>query len=124
MSKEIELGNKGESFARQHLEGKGYKILETNWRHGNAEIDIIAKDGDTLVFVEVKTRGKAVAEKPQEAVGQKKRQLMVRAANAYTVKIQHDWEIRFDVVAIVYYQNPPKIEHIEDAFFPDWTWKV
>lgn len=122
MAKHIDLGNRGEDLAKAVLIKKNYTILEMNWRSGNAEVDIIAKDGETLVFVEVKTRSGHNVQKPQEAVGRKKQKLMVRAATTYAQKINHDWEIRFDVIAIILYKNPPIIEHIVDAFYPDWTW--
>jgi putative endonuclease len=122
MAKHIDLGNKGEDLAKALLLQKKYQILETNWRSGRAEIDIIAKDGEALVFVEVKTRGSETTEKPQEAVGRKKQKLMVRGATVYAQQINHDWEIRFDVIAITHYRNPPTVNHIVDAFYPDWTW--
>jgi putative endonuclease len=59
MAKHIDLGNEGEDLAKALLLQKNYQILETNWRNGRAEIDIIAKDGETLVFVEVKTAEKS-----------------------------------------------------------------
>lgn len=122
MAKHIDLGNKGEDLAKTLLLQKKYQILETNWRNGRSEIDIIAKDGEILVFVEVKTRGSETNEKPQEAVGRKKQKLMVQGATFYAQQINHDWEIRFDVIAITHYKSPPTIEHIIDAFYPDWTW--
>lgn len=122
MENHIDLGNKGENLAKALLEKKNYKILATNWRSGRAEVDIIAKDGETLVFVEVKTRSNDTTQKPQEAIGRKKQKLMVKAATVYAEKINHDWEIRFDVIAIIHYKNPPTINHIVDAFYPDWTW--
>ncbi|MFK7950723.1 MAG: YraN family protein [Saprospiraceae bacterium] len=122
MAEHNDLGTQGENLAKAYLEEKNYIILETNWRSGRAEVDIIAKDGDCLVIVEVKTRSKDTVRKPQEAVGRKKQKLLVRAAGVYAEKIGHDWEVRFDVIAITKYKNPPKIEHIVDAFYPNWTW--
>jgi putative endonuclease len=123
MTKQIILGDAGEEMAKALLLKKGYQILETKWRNGRGEIDLIAKDKDTLVFVEVKTRSSDAVQKPEQAVGRQKQRLMVQAAVAYANQIQHDWEIRFDVVAITNYTPPPKIEHFEDAFYPDWTWR-
>ncbi|MCP3930910.1 MAG: YraN family protein [Bacteroidetes bacterium] len=119
MAKHIETGKKGEQLAREYLEKKGYRILETNWRHSRAEIDIIAKEEEVLVFIEVKTRSYDTLGKPEEFVTPHKEQLMVKAASVYMEKINHDWEIRFDIIAIIIPdKGEPVLQHIEDAFFP------
>ena len=68
MAKHNEIGQFGEQAASDYLEQKGYKILDRNWRHGRAEIDIVAMDGVTLVFAEVKTRSNDLFERPESAV--------------------------------------------------------
>ena len=120
MAKHIEVGNIGEDLAKQFLENKGYEILETNWRFGQMELDIIAKDKDVLVFVEVKTRSSNKIAEPYISVGKRKMRLLVRAASEYAIRIGHDWEVRFDVLSIVLNTKTPKIQHIEDAFYPSW----
>lgn len=118
MAKHIELGKKGEDLASSFLELKGYEILERNWRFRRAEIDIIAKHNEKLIFVEVKTRSTDFFGNPEEAVHIKKQDLIARAAGAYILKVQHDWLIRYDVISILLFPDSTySIEHIEDAFF-------
>lgn len=113
------LGKRGEQLAVSFLEKKGYKILETNWTFGKAELDIIAMDRKALVFIEVKTRNNNNLNPPETAVNSKKEKLMASAGAAYMRKINHDWEIRFDIISVIYKnENDFHIEHFEDAFFP------
>ena len=111
-----ELGKIGEELAVEYLLGKGYQILERNWRSGHKEIDIIALDGDTLVAVEVKTRKSNDFGEPDIAVGADKQRMLVWAADAYVRYRQLDVDVRFDIVSIVFTDTDRKIEHIEDAF--------
>jgi putative endonuclease len=120
MSKNIELGNQGERIAKDYLVKKDYQILETNWRFSRAEVDLIAMDGQVLVFVEVKTRSSALFGEPELAVNQHKQQLMVDAANAYMEQINHEWEVRFDIISILLQEETHNIKHFEDAFFSSW----
>lgn len=120
MAKHIEVGFLGEDLAKEFLENKQYQILETNWRFGQIELDLIAMDGDILVFVEVKTRSSNVIAEPYMSVHRKKMRRIVRAASEYAIQIGHNWEVRFDVLSIVLSTNPPSIQHIEDAFYPSW----
>ena len=118
MAKHLEIGQLGESLALQLLERKGYEILETNWRFSRAEIDIVAMDGDILVFVEVKTRSYDYFGKPDAFITDHKRKLLLDAAAMYMQEIQHDWEIRFDVISVLLEENrEPFLQHFEDAFF-------
>jgi putative endonuclease len=118
MAKHNEIGQFGEQKAAEFLEQKGYKILDRNWRYGRAEIDIVAMDGATLVFGEVKTRSNDLFERPESAVDEKKRRLLTRAAVAYMRKIGHEWAIRFDILAVILRGPDFYIDHFEDAFFP------
>jgi len=127
MAKHIELGIRGEKMAQEYLQKKGFQILECNWRFGRAEIDIIAKEGEVLVFVEVKTRSDDYMGRPAEFVTPHKENLLADAATVYMEQINHDWEIRFDIIGIVIRKSQSKpngeqieIEHIKDAFFPGW----
>lgn len=117
MAKHNELGQRGEILARQHLEEKGYQILEVNWRTGRAEIDIIAKWNEVLIFVEVKTRSDNYFGEPEDFIDQKKKNLLTGAAGIYMELVNHDWEIRFDIIAIIIKNNKPYLKHIEDAFW-------
>lgn len=119
MAKHLDIGKAGESLARSFLEQKGYRILETNWRWSRAEIDLIAKDVDTLVFVEVKTRSTDAFGKPEESITARKERFLADAASVYMEQIGHDWAVRFDVISIIYHSAQHyEIEHFEDAFFP------
>lgn len=122
MAKHLETGQKGEKIATQFLINKNWKILETNWRFSRAEIDIIAKDLDTLVFVEVKTRSYDYYGKPDAFINKKKELFMADAAAVYMEKIGHEWEIRFDVISVLMNgKEDYQIQHFKDAFFPGLT---
>ncbi len=119
LAKHLDIGNIGEALARTFLEQKGWQVLESNWRWRRAEIDLIAKDGDTLVFIEVKTRSTDLFGKPEEAVTLRKERLLADAASVYMEQIGHDWAVRFDVISIIYRNEQHyEIEHFQDAFFP------
>ena len=119
MSRNREIGQIGEDLAINHLELAGLTILERNWRYSKAEIDIIAKEGEALVFVEVKTRSYDYYGQPEEFVKEKQEALIIDAAQRYMEEIGHDWEIRFDIIAIILQKAPqkPEIKHFKDAFF-------
>ncbi|RMG86861.1 MAG: YraN family protein [Bacteroidetes bacterium] len=119
MAKHIETGRAGEAIAVRFLEQKNYEILETNWRFSKAEVDIIAKDLDVLVFVEVKTRTSDAFGRPDAFITPQKERLMADAAAAYMEKTAHEWEIRFDVISILMTSETDyQIQHFRDAFFP------
>ncbi len=112
-------GKLGEDIACRHLQKKGYRILARNWRRRRAEIDIIAKDGDALVFIEVKTRSSDFYGKPSAFFSPKQASLISMAASLYMEEINYDWEVRFDLVSILLDpQGNYQLEHIEDAYFP------
>lgn len=119
MAKHIALGKKGEDLARKYLEEKGYRILETNWRHDRDEVDIIAIDGDELVIVEVKTRSSDRYGEPEDDVGPAKESFLVRATEAYLEEKDLDIDSRFDIIAIILNENQFRIKHIQDAFYPE-----
>lgn len=118
MAHHTDLGKKGENIAAGHLKGKGYKILERNWRYGKDEIDIIAETEMFIVFVEVKTRSTNYFGEPEESVTDKKQQFIIRAADEYVIQKEIDKEVRFDIVSIIIESNKQTIRHIEDAFYP------
>jgi putative endonuclease len=110
-------GKKGESIAVNYLRGLGYTILETNYRFDRAEVDVVAKDKDVLVFVEVKTRRAASIGEPEDAVTRQKRDLIRKAAEGYLYSTRlADAECRFDVIAIKQIGGRDEISHIIDAF--------
>ncbi len=120
MAKHTETGIYGEKLAVKYLLSKAYDILETNWRFGHKEIDIIAQLNNEIVFVEVKTRRNVVHEKPYEAVTQKKQELLIDAAEAYLNETESDLEVRFDIISISLNKNLPEIDHIKSAFNPQF----
>lgn len=119
MAEHNELGKRGEAIARHFLKAKGFVILETNWRHEKDEIDIIARDGDELVVVEVKTRSTNIFGEPEEAVGDQKEEFLIRATDAYLFENDLDIDTRFDIVSIILNEKEQKINHIVDAFYPE-----
>ena len=117
MKDHIELGRKGEDIAVAHLESKGYRILERNWRLGKEEIDIVARDGNFLVIVEVKTRTSNVFTEPETSVTKSKQRILVRTANAYMNYRRQYGEVRFDIVTVLFRPGGEIINHIVDAFY-------
>ena len=119
MSKHLKTGELGEKLAKEHLEAAGYRILETGYRYKRVELDIIAKDGECLVFVEVKARRGTGYGHPSLAVSRTKERNITKVAQAYMRRINHTWEVRFDIIAIVLAADDSyELEHMKDAFFP------
>ena len=121
MSEAYDLGKVGEELAGNHLIGKGYQILERNWRFGHKEIDIIACKDNVLAVIEVKTRKSDDFGKPDIAVGREKQRMLIRAADAYVRYKGLDVDVRFDIISIIVNERGQHIEHIEDAFTPGCT---
>jgi len=118
MATNKELGQRAESLAANYLLERSYKILVRNWRFSHAEIDIIAQKDEILVFVEVKMRSYDYYGNPEDFVSEKQQGLIQEAASQYMEEIGYDWEIRFDIIAILWEDDQEaKIRHIEDAFF-------
>lgn len=114
-------GEKGESLATKFLIQKGYKLLSRNYRFKKAEIDLVVRTEDELVFVEVKTRRNSSFGYPEEMVSKKKQELMVVAMEAFQIENNlHYLEPRFDIVSITLTSSKSEVTHIENAFFPDW----
>lgn len=111
------FGKSGENLAAKYLKKNGYRILETNYRNRLGEIDIIAKDKDTIVFVEVKTRRRQFFVHPKEAVTLKKQMKIARVAQFWLKTMnKSDAPARFDVVSILSDQQTHDIELIKNAF--------
>ncbi len=113
-------GQQGEQIAAEFLQQQGYLIQERNYRSRRGEIDIIAWDGGTLVFIEVKSKTHTVFGFPAEMVDQRKQQTLVRVAMHYVrqQKLPHT-ALRFDVVAILVRPDAmPDVIHIPAAFCP------
>lgn len=115
MAKHLESGKFGELLAAKFLKAGGYEVLNVNWRYKYWEVDIIAKDGDILVFVEVKSRKQSGFGEPSDFVDVKKQRNLIQAADAYLELTNYQGEIRFDIVSV--YLDSEKVEIIKDAFW-------
>jgi putative endonuclease len=120
MADHNDLGRIGEKIAKQYLEEKGYEILDENWVHGKAEIDLIVYKDGLMVFVEVKARSSIAFGQPEEFVQKAKQKQMELASLAYIEIMNHQNEIRFDIIAITFKKDHTyNLNHIEDAFWPE-----
>lgn len=111
-------GSKGENIACSFLTKLGYEIIERNYRYERGEIDIISKEGDTLVFVEVKYRKSLEYGPPELAISKGKQNQIKKVAQAYLYENDiKDQSCRIDVIAILHLPNQkPTINHITNAF--------
>ncbi|MGH7988523.1 MAG: YraN family protein [Candidatus Binataceae bacterium] len=111
------LGPRGERVAARYLRRRGYRIVARNFRAAGGEIDLVAMDNGTLVFVEVKTRSGTVAGLPQEAVDLRKQARIRRAAAAFANRNRVGGRsLRFDVIAIIGVGRHRSLELLKDAF--------
>ena len=113
----LRLGQQGEIIAVKHLKRCGYRILERNYRNRLGEIDIVAKDRDSIVFVEVKARRSPYYGNPKSAITSQKKAKISKVALMYLKKTgQLQASARFDVVAIDYSGAQPSVELVQNAF--------
>lgn len=114
----VEKGHRGEDLAVDFLFAKGYRILTRNWRIKAGEIDIIAQDGDTLVFCEVKSRSSTRFGTGAEAVDARKQRKIMQVATLYLQRYRlSNQRCRFDVIEILQpEQDQPQIQHFINAF--------
>ena len=119
MAQHLDLGRKGENLAKTFLEGLGYEILDENWTHGKAEVDLIAYKDRMIIFTEVKTRTGNGFGEPEDFVDMRKQKLLADAADEYIYLMDHQGEVRFDIISILFDRNENyTLKHIEDAFWP------
>jgi putative endonuclease len=116
----VKLGPAGEKVAAKHLKKAGYRIVARNYRSPAGEIDLVALDGDSIVFVEVKTRTDSTAADPEANVTYEKQRQLTRVARYYLMeKSAQQRPARFDVVSVVMpREGKPEVEHFVDAFCP------
>lgn len=114
----MRLGDEAENLAGAFLEKQGLRVVGRNVRNEGGELDIVAWDGEILVFVEVKGRSGINYGKPLEAVDARKRARLTRAAGAYLADMGTEPLCRFDVVGVAFGDGPPRIKHLRDAFRP------
>lgn len=116
MKDNIQKGRIGERLAQEYLRKGQYKILESNFRNRIGEIDIIASKKGKLIFIEVKSRKSLIYGLPYEAVNYRKQRKIINTSMSYIqYKGLRDRQIRYDIIE-VYLTNPPKINHIKNAF--------
>lgn len=112
------LGDRGEEIAAAYLAGRGWRILNRQYRLGHREIDLVARRGEVVAFVEVKTRGGTGYGHPLEAITWKKRREIQRVALAWIDRFGRPADVyRFDAIGILLPAGgAPHVEHVEDAW--------
>ena len=118
MSDKIKTGNKGETLAAEFLLKKGFEILAKNYRHHRAEIDLIARRDDWVLFVEVKTRSSDEFGEPEEFVSAGQVNRILDAAEEWVFATDWQGHIRFDIITVKFsedFTKEPLVEHLEDA---------
>lgn len=118
MAAKDDLGRRGEDLAARFLESAGYTVIDRNWRCARGEIDLVARDGNDTVFVEVKTRSSTAFGHPFEAITAQKLARLKRLAGAWVES--HPYRrgvIRIDAIAVIAATGePPRIEHLRRVF--------
>jgi putative endonuclease len=118
MTEDHALGWRGEDIALRFLQRAGFVIGDRNYHmaSGGGEVDLVGWEGDTLVFVEVKSRKTAEYGAPDRAIGPQKELSLIRAAREYARHAEVPWDrVRFDAVNVVF-SRPPEVTHIRDVF--------
>ena len=120
MAAHNDLGKWGEDLAADYLQDKGYVIIDRDWKSGHHDLDIVAKEGDALVIVEVKTRKSTTFGTPEIFVDIQKQRHLIRAAMCYAKFKNVTKEIRFDIISVINSPESQEVNHIENAFKPKW----
>lgn len=116
MAQHNDLGRMGEELAEKYLVEHGFNIVRRDWKLGHNDIDLIAWDGNELVFIEIKTRGSNERAEPEDWVDQEKQRAYVRLANYYVTKNNIEEEVRFDIIGIVLNEQRHELHHLRRAF--------
>ncbi|MFN3407742.1 MAG: YraN family protein [Limisphaerales bacterium] len=121
----LRRGKLGERAAKQHLRRRGLKFLTANFRSEHGEIDLVFRDGDCLVFVEVKTRSSEDWTRPAAAVDARKRRLLSRTALDYLRLLKHpEVKIRFDLVEVLLRDGVvAEVRHLPNTFSLSKPWR-
>ncbi|MBM3313031.1 YraN family protein [candidate division WOR-3 bacterium] len=110
------LGKRGEDLAASHLREQGWEILERNYRSRRGEIDLVCREGDTIVFVEVKARSGTGFARPDQSVTRRKQAKLRRLIEEYRLGHRlEDSDVRFDVLGVTLARKQPRFEHIRGA---------
>lgn len=121
----VDAGRAAEELAAVYLKEHGFRIIRCNWRCRQGEVDIIAEEGEVIVFVEVKSRGRSDHGRPAEAVTRRKRARIVSAAALFAVSCGlADRAMRFDVVEVTERRGQPHFHHFPNAFTPAGRYQV
>jgi len=112
----LEVGGWGEELAKEHLLESGYEILEANYRFKKSEIDLIARKGNLIIAVEVKTRTGIIVGTPFHAITREKQRNLLLGINHYVQKFNEPVEVRMDAISIIKLGESIRIAHLEDAF--------
>ncbi len=112
----IKTGKLGEAIAKEYLERKGYKMFEQNYKTKYAEIDLVAEKAGQIVFVEVRTKTNEEFGTPEETIGYKKKQKLMRNAQAYVARKKYSGPYRIDAICIVLpgSEKPLRVSHYEN----------
>lgn len=110
------IGDKGEDNAINFLLANGYEVLQKNYRYGRGEVDIIAQKDAVMVFIEVKTRKNARFGYPETFLSEPQQDRIHLAAEEFVLQKEWQGAIRFDIIAILWDENEPTLDHFEDAF--------
>jgi putative endonuclease len=120
MASHNDFGLEGEILARKYLENQGYEILDENWIFNKSEIDLIAYKDSTIIFAEVKSRSSTAFGEPEDFVDIKKQKHLALAADEYIYLMDHQNEVRFDIISILFDKSGNHtIRHTIDAFWPE-----
>jgi putative endonuclease len=111
-----QTGIEGEVLAAQYLTRHGLRVKERNWRCKFGELDLICRDGEEYVFVEVKASRRLISWQPEDRVNFRKQQKLKSLATLYRKVHAIDAPFRFDIVAVWWEDNKPQIRHIENVF--------
>ena len=117
MTDKIKKGKDGEEAAAHFLSEKGYEIVERNFRFQRAEIDLIARKDNWLIFVEVKARSSTAYGHPESFVDQHKISNVLLAADEYIHRLNWKGQVRYDVISVQLKNGNSEIVHFEDAFY-------
>lgn len=120
MGRTQDIGSRAEAEAVDYLRCEGFLVCHTNWRDGRYELDIVARKGDTIHFVEVKCRRRGALTAPEDAVTPAKFRALQKAANAYISTYGIDLEPQFDVIAVEYDDNGSELRYTPNAMIPSW----
>jgi putative endonuclease len=112
----LETGNRGEKIARKYFEDRGYEILQSNWRHGHWEIDLIATFEGILHIIEVKTQHAETAGFPEENVDRRKLKTLMQAADMYLLHDKRWTRIQFDILAVTLHESSHELFLVEDVY--------